>query len=398
MEESPKLRRTRFVCISDTHNTFPKLPHGDVLIHAGDLTNQGTFSELKKTVEWLGKAPFESKIVIAGNHDISLDTSFYDQYGSNFHNQSLQDTAGCIKLLTESSSIIYLNHESRRVHLTRPEGPQTTFRVFGSPYSPTNGLWAFGYGPENAEVLWNQIPLDSDIIVTHTPPKYHTDEKPGRGAAGCEALRQALWRVRPRLAVCGHVHEGRGAETVVWDLMSPYIRFREKETFYWQDVTTGTKKQFRIDLTSRSQRPLCNSSDDRDTNQSPPSVFERTRGQEMIGIGNATSDERSGTLEAQLPERRSPPKAPFPGFQTAERPISRTVLAPTTALAPTKGLGVPLSIGSFVTCDVVAPKVGEGREETCIINAAILASSWPHKAGKSFNKPIVVDLDLPAGF
>lgn len=41
-----RVRRTRFVCISDTHNHELKLPKGDVLIHAGDLTNQGTFSEV----------------------------------------------------------------------------------------------------------------------------------------------------------------------------------------------------------------------------------------------------------------------------------------------------------------------------------------------------------------
>lgn len=42
----PQVRRTRFVCISDTHNHEVKLPKGDVLIHAGDLTNQGTLSEV----------------------------------------------------------------------------------------------------------------------------------------------------------------------------------------------------------------------------------------------------------------------------------------------------------------------------------------------------------------
>ena len=38
-----------------------------------------------------------------------------------------------------------------------------------------------------------------------------------------------------------------------------------------------------------------------------------------------------------------------------------------------------------------------GRRETCVINAAIMASSWPHKGsgGKKYNKPIVVDIDLP---
>ena len=40
-------RRTRFVCISDTHNCTLKLPKDDVLIHAGDLTNQGSFSEVR---------------------------------------------------------------------------------------------------------------------------------------------------------------------------------------------------------------------------------------------------------------------------------------------------------------------------------------------------------------
>jgi 3',5'-cyclic AMP phosphodiesterase CpdA len=59
-------RKTRIVCISDTHNQTPKLPAGDILIHAGDLTNQGSYSELKKTVDWLEKADFEAKIIVAG--------------------------------------------------------------------------------------------------------------------------------------------------------------------------------------------------------------------------------------------------------------------------------------------------------------------------------------------
>lgn len=42
----PLTRRTRFVCISDTHNHHVKLPKGDVLIHAGDLTDMGGYSEV----------------------------------------------------------------------------------------------------------------------------------------------------------------------------------------------------------------------------------------------------------------------------------------------------------------------------------------------------------------
>ena len=66
------LRKTRFVCISDTHNASPedgafKLPKGDVLVHAGDLTKQGTFAELKRTLDWIEKAEFEVKLIIAGS-------------------------------------------------------------------------------------------------------------------------------------------------------------------------------------------------------------------------------------------------------------------------------------------------------------------------------------------
>jgi len=82
-------RKTRIVCVSDTHSASPadgafKLPKGDVLIHAGDrellshhdscavhsligtVTNQGSLSELRKTVKWIEDADFEAKVVIAG--------------------------------------------------------------------------------------------------------------------------------------------------------------------------------------------------------------------------------------------------------------------------------------------------------------------------------------------
>jgi predicted phosphodiesterase len=64
-------RKTRFVCVSDTHGYTPseagfRLPAGDVLIHAGDLTNQGSNSELRKTMNWIATADYEVKIVVCG--------------------------------------------------------------------------------------------------------------------------------------------------------------------------------------------------------------------------------------------------------------------------------------------------------------------------------------------
>lgn len=64
-------RKTRFVCVSDTHGYTPseagfKMPPGDVLIHAGDLTNNGSMAELRKTMAWISQADFEIKIVVGG--------------------------------------------------------------------------------------------------------------------------------------------------------------------------------------------------------------------------------------------------------------------------------------------------------------------------------------------
>lgn len=80
---APETRKTRFVCLSDTHNACPadgafKLPKGDILIHAGDLTRQGTFAELRKTLEWIEQVDYEVKIVIAGNYS----TRLHCKYGS----------------------------------------------------------------------------------------------------------------------------------------------------------------------------------------------------------------------------------------------------------------------------------------------------------------------------
>uniref|UniRef100_A0A803W6U9 Metallophosphoesterase domain containing 1 n=1 Tax=Ficedula albicollis TaxID=59894 RepID=A0A803W6U9_FICAL len=57
---------TRFVCISDTHSrTDPiQMPYGDVLIHAGDFTELGLPSEVKKFNEWLGNLGFMAGALI----------------------------------------------------------------------------------------------------------------------------------------------------------------------------------------------------------------------------------------------------------------------------------------------------------------------------------------------
>ncbi len=387
-----ELRKTRFVCVSDTHNASPtdgafKLPKGDVLIHAGDLTKQGTFAELKKTFDWIEQAEFEVKIVIAGmqpiprtklnvdqnnscNHDISLDPDFYEQHGLYFHNQNPQDSQACLDLVQKYKSMTFLNHESAYIKLKKEDGPQTSFKVFGSPYSPANGLWAFGYPPEDSPKIWeNKIPMDTDIVITHTPAKYHCDESRDRGAAGCEALRQKLWRLRPSLAICGHVHEGRGVERINWDLEAPNVKYKESSTAYWVDPGLGNKKQSLVDLSSKSPAPLANS-------------------------GSWSNEDMPVTSTCVL--AKSSPS--LPRWREKERPSFTDESAMQGLMASqsdnVRGQGGNPPSGR---CDMEALAGRQGRKETCIINATIMASSWPYKSDKNrqYNKPIVVDLDLP---
>lgn len=55
--------------------TQPELPDGDLLLHAGDLTQSGSFEELQMQIDWLHSQPRKFKVVIAGNHDLCLDPS-----------------------------------------------------------------------------------------------------------------------------------------------------------------------------------------------------------------------------------------------------------------------------------------------------------------------------------
>lgn len=297
-----------------------------------------------------------------GNHDITLDDDFYSEHGLYFHNQTPQDTSACLSLLTSSPSITYLLHDSITIRLGAPSGPHTEFTIFGSPYSPRHGLWAFYYDapkiPTNLSdltSLWELIPLESDIVVTHTPPRAHCDQTDERRAKGCEALRQALWRVRPKLAVCGHIHDGRGAERVTWDLQSRNVCYAEEKVVRWEDPGAGNNKLSLVDLTGRKAPSIANdgSHPGRPPEQHSHSCTDSSRTLPVT----FSSEELDGQVRGS--------SAGQGGYPHSSR------------------------------CDHEALAGRMGRRETCVVNAAIMKSRYPHIGGKQFNKPIVVDLDLP---
>lgn len=194
------------VCISDTHNSQPDIPLGDILIHAGDLTQSGSFKELQAALDWLKSQPHPHKLVIAGNHDLLLDSSLdYTATGQG------ADAAAQREQL-DWGDMTYLQDSTTEI--TCPNGRR--LRVYGSPKSSRHGNWAFQYPRAESGKTWQgTIPDDIDILITHGPPRAHLDTL----RLGCPALLAEAWRVRPRLHVFGHVHEGHGSEWLGFDAL-----------------------------------------------------------------------------------------------------------------------------------------------------------------------------------
>ncbi|PLB39793.1 Metallo-dependent phosphatase [Aspergillus candidus] len=194
------------VCISDTHNSQPALPDGDILIHAGDLTQSGSPKELQAAVDWLHAQPHTIKVVIAGNHDLCLDANFPHVAG----HASSTCTSRPWGELINWRDVTYLQDAETTV--TCDNGRH--LHIYGSPNSPRHGNWAFQY-PRSQDIWSGKVPDDIDILVTHGPPRAHLDLL----NLGCVHLLQELWRVRPRLHVFGHVHEGAGTEWLQFDAL-----------------------------------------------------------------------------------------------------------------------------------------------------------------------------------
>lgn len=76
------------VCVSDTHNSCPDVPFGDLLIHSGDLTGTGSFDKIQSGLLWLSSSPHKHKILVAGNHDVLLDELFLAQYPERRYGQT----------------------------------------------------------------------------------------------------------------------------------------------------------------------------------------------------------------------------------------------------------------------------------------------------------------------
>ena len=82
----------------------------------------------------------------------------------------------------------------------------------GVPVTPWD--WSFDLDDEAAAAMLAPCPQGA-VLVLHSPPKGHCDSNGGGMHFGSPALLGAIEDKRPRVAVCGHIHESWGCESRV---------------------------------------------------------------------------------------------------------------------------------------------------------------------------------------
>ena len=177
----------QITCISDTHNLHDKLiipEQGDIIVHAGDITEGGTQRELRDFFKWFAQLPFTHKICIAGNHDFFLE---------NISEKAIK------KLIP--ANVTYLNDSGISIN---------GYKFWGSPYIPFQQNWAFTKSPIEIEEHWKKIPEDTDILITHTPPKGILDITTYEVEVGCPALKKEISKKKPTIHIFGHLHDNYG--------------------------------------------------------------------------------------------------------------------------------------------------------------------------------------------
>ncbi len=195
----------RVVCMSDTHTKHPdpaSVPPGDVFVCAGDFTYTGMLQEIRSFCKFLDALPHAHKIVVSGNHEITLDYDYYMNRGRRrFHgNHRIHEDAILCKSVL-SASCTYLQDSSVEI---------AGLKIYGSPWQPSFCDWAFNMEPPELKRKWAEIPDDVDVLITHGPPKGHGARIVEGFDVGCPHLMDRVNQVKPMLHVFGHIHEGYG--------------------------------------------------------------------------------------------------------------------------------------------------------------------------------------------
>jgi Icc-related predicted phosphoesterase len=144
--------------------------------------------------------------------------------------EGLEETIGVLAAIEKPTVLVPGNNETadalREAASAWPaatvlhgEGAEVDGRTFfglgaGIPVTPWD--WSFDLSDDQATAALEACP-DGAILVLHSPPQGHCDLSSAGDHLGSPALATAIERIRPPLAVCGHIHESWGERSRIGD-------------------------------------------------------------------------------------------------------------------------------------------------------------------------------------
>ncbi|CAD5126009.1 unnamed protein product [Dimorphilus gyrociliatus] len=200
--------KARVVIVSDTHGChnklLPSIPDGDIFIHAGDFIYYDDHStkDFKgaclQVDEFFSKLTHKRKFIVFGNHD----QPFCD-IASDVIRDSLKNVECLLDEMVEVDGL----------------------RIYGSPWTvrrESSSATSFTKQREDMKDVWEKVPRDLDILVTHSPPYALLDGEPegttpckikcrDHPHLGCPHLRKAILEdIKAKMHVFGHNHRSNG--------------------------------------------------------------------------------------------------------------------------------------------------------------------------------------------
>jgi len=173
-------------CISDTHGRSFTIPECDLFIHAGDITAGGSLRETALFSQWINKQKQAKRIVIVpGNHDKCFEFDF-----------------SSVSELFEDRINILIN-QSLRV-----DG----INIWGSPYTLPFMDWYFMADEDRLREIYDSMPGNIDILITHGPPYGILDPGWKEPHVGSKSLLAAVASRTGHIKhhVFGHLHGAGG--------------------------------------------------------------------------------------------------------------------------------------------------------------------------------------------
>lgn len=180
----------KITLLSDTHGKHRQipadwLPETDWILHSGDISSIGTIPQIADFLDWFSKVgDYKFRCFIAGNHDWLFQ----------------QNSVLAKSMIPEN--VTYLENSEIVV-----DG----IKIFGVPQQIEFYNWAFNVTKEGMKKYWDEVPLDTNILLSHGAPFGCLDMTLNGDSTGCKYLLEKISELKQlHLEVHGHIHEARG--------------------------------------------------------------------------------------------------------------------------------------------------------------------------------------------